>query len=125
MATTKFEYPASGSVTDDFLPSLDPVISGAGETRDLGIISEQSAGAASYRYAEGITRTFFRRTFRKMTATDKANFLTFLAAVQGDVFKFTDVDASEHTVYFSSFEFDFQHEEGARLTWAVELCEES
>jgi hypothetical protein len=124
MSVEKLEYPASGSVTNSFEPSLDPEFSGSGEDLDVGIIAEQSAGAQEYRYSEGIQRKIHRRTFRKMPDADRTAFLAFVNAVLGDVFKFTDYASNEHTVSFANFVFTFQPEEGARWSWTIELREE-
>lgn len=118
----RFDYPVV-SPTTNFVPAIDPQMSGSGEALDDGIVGDQSAGRTQYRYSEGVILNFIDRAF-KNSAADKASFKAFKAAVGGDVFKFTDYTAATHTVSFEPGEIVYTPEEGDYWVWKIRMREE-
>lgn len=124
MALEKFEYPATGGVTNSFLPSRNPSYSGTGDALDEGIIQEQSSGLKAYNYAEGIEIKTLRRRYDNMTTAERASYEAFRAAVGGDLFKFTDHAGAAHTVMFAGFQREFTAQRGDRWAFEITMREE-
>lgn len=124
MALEKFEYPATGSATNSFLPSRNPSFDGAHEQTDEGILQDQSSGAQEYRYEEGVNIRTITRSYRNMADSEKTSYEAFRAAVGGDVFKFTDYGGAAHTVSFASFVRAFTPQRGNRWDFTIEMREQ-
>lgn len=120
----KFEYPASGTVTNSFLPSRNPSYSNTGDSLEEGIIQEQSSGLKAYNYAEGIEIKTLRRRYENMTTAERASYEAFRTAAGGDLFKFTDHLGAAHTVMFATFQRDFAAQRGDRWSFEIVMREE-
>lgn len=123
MATETFEYPASGSVTHSWTPSIEADMNASDETFEDGIIADRSAGDAEVRYDGGFRFNIYRRGFRNLDGNDKADFISFIQTVQGDAIKFTDFLGNAHTVNFDSLRFEFRNQDGPCWNWDVILRE--
>ena len=124
MALEKFEYPATGTVTNSFLPTRNPSFGGAEESQDEGILLEQSSGLQAYIYDEGVDIKTFRRTYARMANSERTSYEAFRDAVGGDKFKFTDYNAAAHTVTFAEFTRAFTQSPGTRWTWTITMRKE-
>lgn len=124
MALEKYEYPATGAVTNSFLPTRNPSYAEVSETFDEGVVPEQSSGSQEYRYEEGIQIRFHHRTYAKMANSEKTSYENFRNAVGGQKFKFTDASGGVHTVSFASFTRDFTPSTGDRWSWGIVMREE-
>ncbi len=103
MALEKFEYPASGNVTDSWLPTANPIFPEFVNGRDLGIAVEVSAGNKHYAYGAALHSTFFQRVYQNVNESDRAAFENFCSVAGGDYFKFTDERGVPHKVKFAAF----------------------
>ena len=121
---TKIEYPSTGSPTATFSPTLEPDWQNSNESVDEGIQQDQSSGNTEYRYKEGLKIKTIKRAFRNMADADRSALQTFLTTVGGELVKFTDWDASTHTVSFASFKTDYRPREGVRWDFDVVMREE-
>jgi len=73
---------------------------------------------------KGLTSRGFRLSFRELTATEKANMITFFTDdAKGSLvaFTYTDHDAAEHTAQFLSEALDFVEVWNGRFNLNVEL----
>lgn len=123
MALEKFEFPATGVVTNSFLPSrnADPDEEPNLDERDEGIIPEDSSGKQRYNYDEGVEIKLYRRFFHRHSDSERTSYEAFRAAVRGQKFKFTDFQGAAHTVTFDLFERKFRYErvgEGGVILWS-------
>lgn len=103
MGLEKYEYPASGSVSDSWLPQASPTFADFVNGRDLGIATETSAGNKLYAYGTALHATLFSRTYQCLSEADRAAFENFVSVVGGDDFRFTDERGVPHRVKFASF----------------------
>lgn len=124
MALEKFEYPATGAVTNSFLPTRNPSFTDAAETRDEGILLEQSSGKQAYIYDEAVDIKFHRRVYSRMANSERTSYEAFRDVVGGDKLKFTDYDGAAHTVTFAVFTREFSQSTGNRWTWEIAMREE-
>ncbi len=123
MALEKFEYPATGVVTNSFLPSknADPEVEPNLDKLDEGIIPDDSSGKQRYNYEEGIRIRFHRRYFHRHPASERTSYESFRDVVGGKTFKFTDFNGAARTVTVEIFERDFKYEgigEGGVILWS-------
>lgn len=119
----KFEYLIGGSV----IASWQPTNNGdtlSFDAYDAAVIPDRSSGSRIYRYVEGVQTKTYSRNYRMLTATEKTNFLSFLSAIRGRIFRFTDYGNLTHDVYFSANSFRFLPRPGERWDLQIELREE-
>lgn len=124
MALEKYEYPATGAVTNSFLPSRNPSFADAEESQDEGILLEQSSGKQAYIYDEAVDIKIFRRTYARMPASERTSYEAFRDVVGGQQIKFTDYNGTAHTVTFADFVRAFSQSTGNRWTWTVTMRKE-
>ena len=123
MALEKYEYPATGSPANSFLPTRNPSYGAVGDAVDEGILSDASAGGQPYNYREGVKLKTHRRSYERLAASEYASYEAFRDAVGGDQFKFTDADAAAHTVTFVAFQRDPKFSAGNRKSFTIEMLE--
>lgn len=120
----RYDYPNAGAPTTSFVPSIDAQLDGSGEILRHRILRKQSIGEREYRYEQGISTREIRRQYRMMSATDKTNFIAFVAAALGATFEFTDYASVVHVVSFAVMDFDFEFREGILWDFDVVMREE-
>jgi hypothetical protein len=123
MALEKYEYPATGSPTNSFLPTRNPSYGDAGDAVDEGIVSDMSGGGQPYNYNEGVKFKTHRRAYTRLAASEYTSYEGFRNAVGGDTFKFTDADAAAHTVTLAVFKRDPKYSSGNRKSFTIEMLE--
>jgi hypothetical protein len=124
MALEKYEYPATGGVTNSFLPTRNPSYTdGPPESLDESIVSDDSAGGEVYNYAEGRPVNMLRRKYTRLASSEWDSYAAFRSAVKGDKFKFTDAAAAVHTVTFAEFARKPDRSAGNRATFEVVMRE--
>ena len=124
MALEKYEYPATGAVTNSFLPTRNPSYDGRDQPIQWEVLLERSSGKKTYRYAEGLKVRRFRLRWSRVTDADRTSYEAFRDAVLGADFKFTDYNGAAHTVFFGDQEYDPKASAGNRWSWQDELIEE-
>ena len=124
MALEKFEFPATGTVTNSFLPSRNPSFADAEEEIQEPVIAEQSSGKGEYLYDEGVKLRFYRRVYARMANSERVSYESFRDVVGGQKLKFTDYNAVAHTVTFSEFRRQFTQSTGTRWTFEIAMREE-
>jgi hypothetical protein len=125
MALEKYEYPATGGVTNSFLPTRNPEYEGREEEVDEGVIIDQSSGKKAYLYAEGVKIRTIRLRWRHMPVADRSSYETFRDVVGGQKIKYTDWQSVARTVTFAGFVRRFTPSSNDRWHWDDELREES
>lgn len=124
MAIEKYEYPASGAVTNSWLPPDNPLVDGFAEELEEGIISDQSSGKKQYNYKEAIKIKLHKRFYDLQPQSERTSYESFRDAVGGDSFKFTDFNGAAHTVTFAEFTRRFLLRDGSFWAWEITMREE-
>src|SRR6266436_5171717 len=120
----RFDFPTASSPTASFVPSVNPQFPDHAE-RKLAIASDRTAGNQRYDYYKGYSERLFTLLFKLLTSTDRTNFETFVAAVMGNDFQFTDFQGAIHNVRFAvgEFHWTFIFDQSLRFSWTVQLRE--
>jgi hypothetical protein len=124
VALEKFEYPASGPVTNSWLPTRNPSYDGARPKREWGVVQQISSGKKAYLYEQGITCHYYRRSYKRMAESEWNSYLTFRGVVLGAPIKYTDQAGATHTVTFWDFETEADPSPGDRYSFGFLLREE-
>jgi len=119
----RWDYPVT-SPTTNFIPTIDARPAGSPEVGQSGIVADQSSGQQEYRYTEGARFKTIDRSFENNPGADKTAWEAFLAAVGGDVCKFTDYLAAMHTVSFGPEDIQYTPGEAGRYSWKIRMREE-
>ena len=124
MTLEKYEYPATGAVTNSFLPTRNPAYDGRRQAVEWATVLDRSSGKKTYRYDEGIKVRRFRLRWSRFPDAERVNYEAFRDAALGADIKFTDWSGAAHTVFFGELKYDPQPSAGNRWTWEDELIEE-
>lgn len=123
MAKDRYEFPATGTVTDSWTPAANPIYPAYDNQKDLGIVRVRSAGSTELNYGSSVWINGLRREYRGVTDVDKAGYENFKDMVGGAKFRYTDDLGVPHEVTFAEDTRPYQLREGENWNFGHVLRE--
>ena len=108
MGLERFDFPATGTATESWAPTSNPIYPEFVNDVDLGVVSKRSAGNKIYNQQSPTVCNYYRRVYRDVPASERDDFENFSRVVGGQPFKFTDEYGIAHRVTFSDFVRSFK-----------------
>lgn len=108
MGLERFDFPATGTATESWAPTSNPIYPEFVNDVDLGVVSKRSAGNKIYNQQTPTVCNYYRRVYRDVPAAEREDFENFCRVVGGQPFKFTDEYGITHRVTFADFARSFK-----------------
>jgi len=104
MALEKLEYPATGTVTESWLPTRNPSYAGAPRRKNYRMAADESAGNQLYAYGSVLWTYLLTRQYGSLSDAEWSSLENFADMVGANYFKFTDPNGVPWKVKFADFE---------------------